>query len=124
MEEADALCETLAIVDGGRLVATGTPDALKAALGGDVVRIVLETGDGATERLAAVEGVAGVVAEAGDPETDGTAFRVTVADGPRRLADLIERVRPLGVREVTLHRPSLEHVFLHHTGHRFEERDA
>jgi hypothetical protein len=64
------------------------------------------------------------VAEAGDPETDGTAFRVTVADGPRRLADLIERVRPLGVREVTLHRPSLEHVFLHHTGHRFEERDA
>ena len=47
-------------------------------------------------------------------------FRVTVADGPRRLAQLLDAVRPLGVIEVDLRRPSLESVFLHHTGHGFE----
>ncbi|MDH3519889.1 MAG: ATP-binding cassette domain-containing protein [Myxococcales bacterium] len=118
MEEADALCEQLAIVDGGRVVAAGAPDALKAALGGDVVRIALERPDSARERLARVEGVREVAQE------PGTAFRVTVQDGPRRLAGLIECVRSCGVLEVTLHRPSLEHVFLHHTGARFEARDA
>jgi len=120
MEEADALCERLAIVDGGRVVTAGTPEALKAALGGDVVRIELERADGARERLERVEGVQEVAAEPGD----APAFRITVADGPQRLAGLIECVRSCGVREVTLHRPSLEHVFLHHTGHRFEEADA
>jgi ABC-2 type transport system ATP-binding protein len=120
MEEADELCEALAIVDGGRIVAAGSPDALKADLGGDVVRIVLERADGARELLERVAGVQEVAAEASDPAT----FRITVADGPQRLAELIERVRALGVREVTLHRPSLGHVFLHHTGHRFEEADA
>ena len=50
-------------------------------------------------------------------------FRVTVRDGPRRLAALVEAARELGIEEVTLHRPSLEHVFLHHTGHAFEERE-
>jgi ABC-2 type transport system ATP-binding protein len=120
MEEADALCERLAIVDGGRVVTAGTPEALKAALGGDVVRIALERGDGARERLERIEGVQEVAAEPGD----APAFRITVADGPQRLAGLIECVRSCGVREVTLNRPSLEHVFLHHTGHTFEERDA
>jgi ABC-2 type transport system ATP-binding protein len=120
MEEADSLCEQLAIVDGGRVVAAGTPQALKAALGGDVVRIELERGDGARERLGANEGVREVVEETGG----APAYRITVVDGPQRLAGLIESVRSYGVREVELHRPSLEHVFLHHTGHRFEEADA
>jgi ABC-2 type transport system ATP-binding protein len=120
MEEADELCEALAIVDGGRILATGSPEVLKAGLGGDVVRIALERADGARELLERVAGVQEVAAEASDPAT----FRITVADGPQRLAELIERVRALGVREVTLHRPSLGHVFLHYTGHGFEEADA
>jgi ABC-2 type transport system ATP-binding protein len=120
MEEADELCETLAILDGGRIVAAGSPETLKAGLGGDVVRIALERADGARELLERVAAVREVATEARDAAT----FRITVTDGPQRLAELIERVRALGVREVTLHRPSLGHVFLHHTGHRFEERDA
>jgi hypothetical protein len=52
---------------------------------------------------------------------DGLArLRVTTRDGPRRLPALLEAVRGAGVEEVTLRRPSLEHVFLHHTGHAFE----
>ena len=122
MEEADALCESLAVMDAGRVVATGSPEALKAALGGDVASLVVERGDGAEARLGAVEGVADVTREA---RPDGTAaVRVTVREGPRRLPALLDAVRDLGVVEVTLHRPSLEDVFLHHVGATIEERDT
>ncbi len=50
-------------------------------------------------------------------------LRITVVDGPRRLAELIEAARPFGMVEVTMQRPSLESVFLRHTGHAFEEDD-
>jgi len=114
MEEADALCERLAILDGGRRVAEGTPTALKAALGGDEVRLTLEREDGVFERLERVEGVRSVVREAPGR------LRVSVVDGPRRLAALVEAAAAGGLLEVDLRRPSLESVFLHHTGHAFE----
>ncbi len=50
-------------------------------------------------------------------------LRITVVDGPRRLAELIEVARPFGMVEVTMQRPSLESVFLRHTGHTFEGDD-
>ena len=46
-------------------------------------------------------------------------FRISVSDGPHCLAQLVEAAGPFGVIEVTLSRPTLEHVFLHHTGHAF-----
>ena len=122
MEEAEALCEELAIVDGGERVASGSPEALKAALGGDVVRLVVSRSDAATAPFEAVEGVVGVIGS--EAPEGGSVFRVTVRDGPRRLAALVEVARELGIEEVTLHRPSLEHVFLHHTGHGFEELEV
>ncbi len=117
MDEADSLCEELAILDRGRVVARGSPEALKAEVGGDVVRLVLERAEPAAERLARVDGVSGVV-------SDGPGgLRITVIDGPRRLAELIEVARPFGMVEVTMQRPSLESVFLRHTGHAFEGDD-
>ena len=117
MDEADVLCERLAIVDRGRRVAEGSPEELKAALGGDVVRLALER-DGAAAALEALEGVQRVRSE---PAADGgPCLHITVADGPRRLVALIEAAREYGVREVSMQRPTLEHVFLHHTGHDFE----
>ncbi|HVP31337.1 MAG TPA: ATP-binding cassette domain-containing protein [Myxococcota bacterium] len=120
MEEADALCDRIAIVDRGRVVVEGTPSALKAALGGDVIWLVLERAEGAASRLEALDGVRRVVTE---PASEGgpARLRVVVADGPRRLPALLDAVRAHGVQEVELHRPTLEHVFLHHTGHPFEE---
>jgi ABC-2 type transport system ATP-binding protein len=116
MEEADALCDDLAIIDRGRVVARGTPAALKRALGGDIVQLRLERTDGAEAALAGVEGVSAVAL---DPGPD-VRLRVTVTDGSRRLPALLEAVRSFGVTDVELHRPSLEHVFLHHTGRVFE----
>ncbi len=118
MEEADALCDAIAIVDAGRIVAAGSPDALKAELGGDVVTLVLEHPQAAIAALERHPGVERVVADGAG------ALRVTVADGSRRLAGLLECARGAGIVEVDLRRPTLEHVFLHNTGHPFEEDPA
>jgi len=118
MEEADALCQRVGILDRGRLVVEGTPAELKGALGGDVVVLGFEAaaaGDGPARALAAVQGVREV-----RPHEDARRLRVTVSDGPRRLPALLEAARAWRVSDVELHRPNLEHVFLHHTGHPFE----
>jgi ABC-2 type transport system ATP-binding protein len=113
LEEADALCDTVGIIDHGRIATSGAPEDLKSALGGDAVRVALDRLDDASVALKRVEGVTSV--EVGDG-----AARVTLAEGARRLPALLDAARPFGVREVTMHRPTLEDVFLHHTGHAFE----
>jgi ABC-2 type transport system ATP-binding protein len=118
MEEADSLCERVAILDAGQLVADGSPEALKSALGGDVVVLTLGRPDGAEDALRCVDGVARVRRDNG---LEGhTRLRITVAEGPRRLPALLDAARPFDVIEVALQRPTLDHVFLHHTGHAFE----
>ena len=119
MEEADALCERIAILERGRVVAEGTPEELKAALGGDLVVVALERDGDVEAALRPLEGVRDLTRVA-PPGGAGAELRVVVAEGPRRLPGLLERLRPFGVREVRLQRPTLEHVFLHHTGHAFE----
>jgi ABC-2 type transport system ATP-binding protein len=115
MEEADALCERLAILDHGRIVVDAAPDALKRQLGGDQVHLLLESDVDVADALLAVEGVRGAVRDATGR------WRVTLAEGSRRLPALIDAVRAHGISEVDLRRPSLEAVFLHHTGHAFED---
>jgi len=118
MEEADALCQQLAIVDRGRLAIEGAPEELKAALGGDLVILTLRDAAGAAEAVRAVADVQ-VALDDGKNGT-GARLRIITPDGPRRLPALLEAARGFGVEEVRLHRPSLEDVFLHHTGHPFE----
>jgi ABC-2 type transport system ATP-binding protein len=120
MHEADSLCDEIAIVDRGRVVARGAPEELKRALGGDVVLLGLEHAEGAEAALAAIAGVRAVVEDGATPGVAGHRLRVTVPDGSRRLPELLDAARPFGVIDVELHRPTLEHVFLHHTGHAFE----
>ena len=117
LEEADALCDEVAIIDRGRIAACGAPEALKSALGGDVVAIAMDRPEGAEMALRRVEGVSRVTRE-------GDTARVTVAEGARRIPALLDAARPFGIREVHLHRPSLEEVFLRHTGHAFESGAA
>jgi ABC-2 type transport system ATP-binding protein len=117
MEEAQSLCGRVAIVDRGRLVVEGAPDALVAELGGDVVVIALDAEAAPDEALSAVQGVEGV-REVRRSGSGG--LRVTLHEGSRRLPALLDVLRPWGVSDVELHRPDLEHVFLHHTGHPFE----
>ncbi|HTR89312.1 MAG TPA: ATP-binding cassette domain-containing protein [Solirubrobacteraceae bacterium] len=117
LEEADRLCDRLAIIDEGRIVAEGTPERLKSTLGHDVVSVAL---DGAErERTAAVladlPGLERVVAEA-------EALALYVDDGPASVAEVVRRLDRASIRpgSISVARPTLDDVFLRATGRRLE----
>src|SRR5947209_10829495 len=93
LEEADKLCDRVAIIDNGRIVAAGTPEQLKAEMGHDVVSVSVEGADvAATEAaLAGLPGLARVVAE-----TDALALYVEA--GARSIAEIVRRLEPHQIR--------------------------
>jgi len=114
MEEAER-CDRLAILDRGRIVATGAPAELKGAIGGDV--ITLEADD-ADALAAAVSERFGVAAQPFEGRV-----RFEHAEGHRLIPRLVEAF-PERIRSVSLGRPTLEDVFIRQTGHRFWSGDA
>jgi ABC-2 type transport system ATP-binding protein len=117
LEEADKLCDRLAIIDDGRIVAEGTPEQLKAEMGHDVVSVSLNGADpAATEAaLAGLPGLERVVAEPG-------ALALYVEDGGSSIAEIVRRLDRdrLEVGAISVARPSLDDVFLNATGRRLE----
>jgi len=115
LEEADQLAQRLVILDRGRVVAAGTPEALKAGLRGD--RVSVELADrgqvaGAREVLGALPEVASVL-------VDGTTLYAQVAHSASALPSLLAALDRAGlaVAQAALSRPSLDDVYLHATGH-------
>jgi ABC-2 type transport system ATP-binding protein len=111
MEEAERLCQRLAIMDEGQIVATGTVEELRAMAGKEpAVEIQLERAPGAMlmKKLAAC----GVVSE------DRRGFRIHVAGVEKFLPDILSLVASEGnvVAELGVHRPNLGDAFLHLTG--------
>jgi ABC-2 type transport system ATP-binding protein len=106
MDEAEH-CDRIAIIDAGRIVTLGTPSGLKASVGRD--RIQIQTDDDATA-IAALRDRFGIEAKVADG-----AVTFGVAEGetfvPRLFADL-----GIGIRSVSVSRPSLDDVFMSYTG--------
>ncbi len=114
LEEADHLCDRLAIIDHGRIVVEGTPAALKSEIRGDAVTLEVDT---ETEVVAAaLKPVDGVI----DVIPNGRSVVARVAQGATAIPTLVTVLeqRGVGVQSVSLSRPSLDDVYLHHTGHR------
>jgi ABC-2 type transport system ATP-binding protein len=119
LEEADQLAQRLAIVDGGRIVATGTPDELKGQLRGDVVSVELAVRSRTSEAelvLRGQEDVSRVM-------VDGGRLYAQVGHGARAVPVLLAALEKAGldVAQVSLARPSLEDVYLTATGHAYRE---
>ncbi len=115
LEEADRLSDRLAIVDHGRVVIEGTPRDLKAQIQGDVITLEIdENTSGAADVLRRTDGVLDVIA-------DGKGVSVQVAQGATAIPTLMSTLERSGiaVRAVTLSGPTLDDVYLHHTGHRY-----
>lgn len=123
MEEADRLCDRVAIIDRGRIVALDTPAALKRSLGGDLITIRL-AGTTATPDLAA--GMAALpLVESVRPGADGT-FQLVVREGERATPVLLDYLSSRGIRvdSVALKRPTLDDVFLRYTGRQLREEEG
>lgn len=113
LEEADALCDRILIIDDGGIVARGTPDELKRRVSGDAVTLTLPNADD-TATAAAIAARIG----SGEPVVDGTTVRLQVTDGAAALPPLLRSLDLDGVQAtaVEVRRPSLDDVFLDLTG--------
>jgi ABC-2 type transport system ATP-binding protein len=118
LDEADRLADRVAIVDGGRIVAEGTPDQLKGELRGDAVHIEMHEAMPEPAIRAAVEGVV-VLREV---SIDGRRLSARADDGAAAVPAALAALDFAGVRvaTVTVARPSLDDVYLRYAGRRFE----
>ena len=117
LEEADRLAGQLAIVDRGAVVVEGSPESLKASLRGDAIQIDLagaSQGDQAASLLSQLTGVREVV-------VDGSVVRCRVDSGATAVPAVLGLLDDGGVAvsSVTTSRPSLDDVYLRHTGRSF-----
>jgi ABC-2 type transport system ATP-binding protein len=119
MDEADTLCEQLAIIDHGRIIASGSPSELKASIpGGYLLRLRFQQHSSSLlERLAALPSVTEVRAS-GEAGADVYAGR-----GGSLIPEIVNSAATFGVElcDVHISEPSLENLFLHHTGRSLRE---
>ncbi len=127
MEEADRLCRRLAIIDHGRIVASGSPAMLKKEIGADTVTLRLEAdGEAALAeaqdlvqgRLVGYEPVVGL-------ERSPLGVVVSVSDAESAIPGLLSRLDgQVRVGGLAMDKPTLDDVFLHFTGRRIRAEDA
>jgi len=119
MDEADRLCDRIAIVDHGKLVALDTPAALKASVpGSNVIEAQFEHAPADWEqRLHALPGVTSVQHEGAGM------FRVLTSDGSQATTKLVEMAVEVGVsvRSLSVQNTTLDDVFVHYTGRQLRD---
>ncbi len=122
LEEADELADRIAVLNKGKIIAEGTSDELKARLGGDVVELEFAQGGREAQVLEAVKAIA---AKAPKVEDEGKRIIVPVARGTKDLLVIVQALGNIKVdmTGISLHRPSLDDVFLALTGERTEDTE-
>ncbi|MCZ7420922.1 MULTISPECIES: ATP-binding cassette domain-containing protein [unclassified Micromonospora] len=119
LDEADALCDRIAIMDHGEVVAEGTPADLKREISGDVVQVGLDvTATGEAEKLLDGEEYVNRL-----ERLDEGGLRLFVDEGATAIPRILRRIDAAGLdlRSIELHRPSLDDVFLTKTGRSLRE---
>ena len=112
LEEADELADRISIIDNGLVAAEGTPDELKALIGGDVITFTFNSDNDVKKAQQLIE----------NSEIEKNQLRVTVENGAEKIPDLLKHLsnNKLEVVSVTANEPSLDDVFLQVTGYRLE----
>ena len=120
LEEADQLADNVGIIDRGRLVAEGTPEALKEEIGNPHVELIV--GEGAVPEAERVCGALGRLL----PPKDGKRVLVEVAHGSADIPRVVRALDEAGieVESLELVRPTLDDVFVAKTGHHLESEEA
>ena len=118
MDEADKLCDRIAIVDHGKLVALDSPLKLKASIPGTNILEVSfsRTPEGWSQTLENLPEVASV-------KTQDHVFRISSHNGPRTMVELVEAARraQVEVTSLSVQSTTLDDVFMHYTGHQLRD---
>ncbi len=115
LEEADELADKIAVIDHGKVIAEGTSDQLKSRMGGDLIEFTLANPANNSKALAAIAKIANKPPTF-DEQT--LTINVPVKDGSTALAGIVRALDNANIKPITLslHRPSLDDVFLELTG--------
>ncbi|MFB2555453.1 ATP-binding cassette domain-containing protein [Herbiconiux liangxiaofengii] len=118
LDEADALCDRILVIDHGSIVASDTPDALKRQVSGDLVQLVLTDAARSAEAAAMLERVADA-----DLTVDGPSVSARVRGAGHEVAGLIRSLDAAGIAldSIEVRRPTLDDVFLTLTGRSLRE---
>jgi ABC-2 type transport system ATP-binding protein len=111
LEEADALCDRIAIIDHGKIIVVGSPTELKDSLGGDIITLSIQKDEDITGLISKIEHVKEVKKENG-------AYRIKSSNGELTAPLIIESLRKNGhvVTKLSLTKPTLNEVYLQYTG--------
>lgn len=122
MEEADHLADNIVVIDGGKVIAEGTPDKLKSKVGSDRIEITIAKKGDLEKAHKAVDGKGVKLDE--EQRTLSIASRGGVGTLKQALQQL--ETANISIENISLHRPTLDDVFLTLTGHAAtnEEEDA
>lgn len=129
MDEADILCDRIAIVDYGKIVALDSPSDLKRSIGGfDIIEISLsEISDTVRDRLRQMSFIKEISEkDEGSPRFGEASLRISVEDAASGMTILMEELKKLNIsiKYLAIHQQSLEDVFIHYTGKTIRETEA
>lgn len=120
MEEADFLCDRIAIIDFGKIVALNTPDKLKNVLGGDVISMEVTQPEKALEKFKTFKWIKQI-------NKHDNFIDINVEEGEKKIPILLKEFSnntDIEIKTINLRKPSLEDVFLHFTGKTIREAEV
>jgi len=120
LEEADSLCDRIAIIDHGTIKVSGPPNQLKETLGGDIVTLqVSETQEDLTSYFQQMEGVK-------EATRTGNTYRIKLPHAEKALPAIVQGVlgKNLSIKEISFSKPTLDQVFLEVAGKSMRDEDA
>ena len=122
LDEADALCDRILVIDHGKIVASGTPENLKQQVSGDAVRLSIADTSQAPAVMKIVRELEGAV----DVETEDAVVGFRIPRGGSVLPALLRSIDAQGIElhGVEVHRPTLDDVFLTMTGRSLRDEDT
>jgi len=120
LEEADSVCNRIAIIDHGKILKIGSPNELKESLGGDLIEIeVKEQGED-------LSGILSVLKHVKEVRKNNSTYFVRTERGEEVAPEIIEtiRVRGFHMSKISLTKPTLDEVYLEYTGRKLREEQA
>jgi ABC-2 type transport system ATP-binding protein len=120
LDEADNLCDRIALIDRGKILTVGSPNELKESIGGDIIELSVQ--EGAPELSPTIKAIANVV----DVRRAGSDYRIKTLLGEETAPAVMEAVRVAGgkVTKISISKPSLDEVYLEYTGRSIREERA